>query len=120
MPKRLKKFQLLARLRHLLLLATMVNFYFPELLIRDAHNPYVAILRQKRLHALDVYIRVLATSTMPHIDGELEHCKAVFQNLFPKICVGLTLPFRLGRQIEKHQNPHNPIFTETFGNHFSG
>ena len=98
----------------------MENLYLPELFVRDAHDPYVTRLRQKRLHPLDMHVRVLATGAMTHVDRKLEHRETVFQDFLPEIGVGFALLLRLGRQIKKHQNPHNPVFTETFRLHFSG
>lgn len=115
-----EKFQLLAWLLHFGLLPAMKNLDFPELFVRDAYNADVTRLRQKRLYPLDMHVRVLATGTMTHVDGELEHREPVFQYLLPEVGVGFALLLRLGRQIEKHQNPHNPVFTETFRLHFSG
>lgn len=115
-----EKFQLLARLFHFGLLPAMKNLDFPELFVRDAYNADVTRLRQKRLYPLDMHVRVLATGTMTHVDGELEHREPVFQYLLPEVGVGFALLLRLDRQIEKHQNPHNPVFTETFRLHFSG
>ena len=75
----------------------MENLYLPELFVRDAHDPYVTRLRQKRLHPLDMHVRVLATGAMTHIDGKLEHRETVFQDFFPEIGVGFAFLLRLGR-----------------------
>ena len=109
-----KQFQLLLRRLHLFLLFPDKKFNFPELFVGNAENSNLPKFGQKRFHPPDMHIRVLLAGAMPHINGELEHSEPVLHQLLSEIRRGLPLLFGLCRQIKKHENPHNLVFTEPF------
>ena len=108
-----KQLQLLARCVHRLRLAVTENLHVAKLFVGNAQDPDVAKLGHERLYPLDMHFCVLITRTVPQINGKLEHGESVSHDALAKSGVCLTLFLRLRRQIEKHQHPHNPVFTET-------
>ena len=108
-----KQLQLLAWRVDRLGLAVAENLHLAKLFVGDAYDTNVAKLGHERLHPLDVYLGVFPAWTMSQIDGKLEHRETVSHDAFAEIGIGFSLFFRLCWQIEKHQHPHNAIFTET-------
>ena len=108
-----KQLQLLARCVHCFRFTITENFHLTKLFVGNAQNPDVAKFGHERLYPLDMHFCVLITRTVPQINGKLEHRETVSHDALAKSGVCLTLFLRLRRQIEKHQHPHNPVFTET-------
>lgn len=109
----LEQFQLLSRRRDTLLLLAAKQLNGGELLVGHAKDADIAIVGKNRFDSLNMHLGILLTGTMAHVDGELKHREAVTLQILAKVSIGLAISFRLGRQIEKHQYPHNSIFTET-------
>lgn len=89
-----------------------------ELFVGDGKNAYFAIFRHQSLDAADMYGGILATGTMAHIDGKLEHREAVAHDVLAETRSILALFARRGGEIEEYKYPHDAIFTKTF--HESG
>lgn len=107
-----KQLQLLPRSARRLHFFVVENLHTAKLFVRHAHDSDLSMFRQNRFHPFYVNLRVFHTSTMSQIYRELEHSEAVVQQLLAKLRRSLALLFCISRQIEKHQNPHNPIFAE--------
>ena len=84
-----------------------------ELFVCYAHDSYLSELRKKRFNSFYMYSCIFAAGTMTDIYGELKHRKSITLQVLTEIGVSLFVFLRLGRQIEKNQYPHNPIFTKT-------
>ena len=83
-----------------------------ELLVRNAHDANLSIFRQGALHPPYMHVGILRTRAMAQVNGELKHRETILQQLLAELGCRLTLLLRIGRQIEKHQYPHNSIFTK--------
>ena len=95
------------------------NLHLAELLVGDAQNANFAMLGQKRFHALDVHIGILATRTMPDVSRKLEHGETVAHDALAKLGCRFPLLLGLGRQVVKHHHPHDFVFAESVGVHSS-
>ena len=89
------------------------NLHTAELLVSNAHYPNLSVFWQRHFHPFYMHIGVFHTCAMPQINRKLEHRKTVVQKFLPELRRGFPFLFRISRQIEKHQNPHNPIFAES-------
>ena len=55
-------------------------------------------------------IGIFSTGTMACIDGELEHVEAILEKFFSEGGIVFPVFFRVGRQVEENEDPHNPVF----------
>ena len=108
-----KQLQLLAWCVYRLRLAITENLHLTKLFVGDTQDADVAKLRHERLHPLDVDFSILTAWAMSQIDGKLKHRETISHDALAEIGVGFPLLLRFRRQIEKHQHPHNSVFTET-------
>ena len=108
-----KQLQLLAWRIHRFRLTVAKYLHITKLLVGDTQNADVTKLGHKRLHPFDMHLSVLITWAMPEINRELEHSEAIGHDAFTESGIGLTLLLRLGRQIKKHQHPHNSVFAKS-------
>jgi hypothetical protein len=90
------------------------NFHLAKLLVCYADNPDLTGRRQRGFHPTDMYLGILAGGAMSQVNRKLEHREAIAHEVFAKLGGLFPLLFCLGRQIEKHKHPHNPIFRKTF------
>lgn len=98
----LVELQLRNQRRHRRCFATNEQLHVAELLVGDAENAHLAKLGQVRFYALDVHLGILATRTMPHVDGELELRESIGQQPFAEERVGLAVALGLRWQVEQH------------------
>ena len=89
-----------------------------KLFVGDSKYANLAVFRHQGLDAANVYGCVLATGTMAHIDGKLEHREAVAHDVLAETRSILALFARRGGEIEEYKYPHDAILTKTF--HESG
>ncbi len=84
-----------------------------ELLVRNAHDANLSIFGQGTLHTPYMHVGILCARAMAQVNRELKHREAILQQLLAELGCRLALLLRIRRQIEKHQYPHNSIFTKT-------
>ena len=109
----LKEFQLLAGRFGFHLFLAMEEFDHTKLLIGNLHNAHLPLFGQGIFGAFYMHGRIFATGTEPHIDTELEHGKAIVQEILTKL--GRILPIRqsLCWQVKKYEYPHATVLVET-------
>ncbi len=69
-----------------------------------------------------MYLGILTTGAVAHINGKLKHGESVAHEFFAEVGVCLSLFLGIGRQVEKNKYPHDTVFAETveFVVHISG
>lgn len=96
------------------------DFHIPKLLVGNANDSYFSFVGNKFLYSTDVYLHIFFTGTMPDIDGELKHCKSIFNKVFSKKGMLPPFPFCLCWEIKENHYPHDSIFAKTVHIYSSG
>ena len=110
--KNQKKFKLLSRCIWCHRFCSIKHADVSKLLVGDAHYGHMPELWKKRLDTLYMNLSIFHACTMPYVDGHLEHGESIALQILTKQGIFFLILLRFGRQIEKHQNPHNAIFTK--------
>lgn len=116
---RSEEFQLLSWRIGFHLFLTDVEFNIRKLFVGDAETSHLPVSRQECLHPFEVYIGILATGAMPDVDRELEHGESVANQILAEVGSRFAFSFGIGRQVEKHKQPHDAVFAEAV-HHISG
>ena len=97
-------------------------FHHAELFVGDTQNSDFSQRWKKTFNPFYVYISIFSTGAMAYIYRELEHCKAVLHQPFPKPSIGFAFLFCVGRQVKKNKYPHDTVFAESVDGciHISG
>ena len=87
----------------------VVYLHHAELFVGDSHDAHMTFFRQAFFHPLYMHICVLCAGAMAQVHAELEHAKAIVQQLLAKDCIYLSLFRRFSRQVKKNKYPHNTV-----------
>ena len=93
------------------------KLYIGELFIRNTQYANFPDLREHCPNPSHVDFGILHTRTMAYVNRELEHSESIFHQGLTEVSIGFLLLLGFRRQVEEHENPHNPIFTETIKPH---
>ena len=98
----LKQLQLLSGSVHIYCLFAIEKLYISKLLVRNAHNSNISMLRQEGFNSFYMYLCILTTCTMTNIYRELEHGKSIPLQIFFKVRIRLFILLCFGRLIKQH------------------
>lgn len=105
----LEKFQLLRHVRFCPFTLAPEVENVSILFVCHRQNTRKSSRRHRPSNAIDVNLHVLFRGTMPDIHRILHHCEAVLFQRFAELCRMTPFCFGIGRQIEKDEQPHDPI-----------
>lgn len=98
----LKQLQLLRIGVNLYYLGGLKQLHTPKLLIGYTQYSNVTLRGQKRFHPLYMHLGILTAWAASGVYGELEHCKAILQDVLSELCIVLPVLLGIGRQVEKN------------------
>ena len=112
MQEKSKEFELRGGGRSRLLLPSLQVDGLAELLVGDLEDGDETFIGDEGANTPDVDGRGFEGGAMPDVHGELEHGKAVFQEVFPEAGCRLALCRSLHWKVEHDVEPHDGIGIE--------
>lgn len=91
-----KQFQLLPWGIWLLWFLAIKELNIAKLLVCDTENANLTKLGKERVNTFQVYVHILTTDTMSHIDAKLKHSKTIFLKILAEIGISLFILLGFG------------------------